>query len=508
MRRANWQAWGAVWALTCAMVWATAACGTDTVVGADPQADAESADDAADAWHPTPKDVVAADAQTDVTDAADVRADSDGGSAGDVAADTVADGSADGGNDAVDAAGDATVIIQDIGGGLPNYVASIQPTTSLFDPVGIHEVALTVDPVAWKAYLDGVNKPDGQQVYTWVNADVNVDGITYKNLGIKGFGNGSQLDNPAKPNIRLKFDQFDNNGIGPQGEKAFRLKAAGQDPTFIREPVAGAMLRAVGGQAPLFSWAHVTVNGEDFGPYLLQESVDKRYFHNHFGNNDGIKYDVTIGCGGINCPGGNCAAVASRFTASAGDTQPLVGLAYAVATATDADLPAVLDQYFVLDELLADYAVDATLSNLDGYASSAQNFTYYADEKTHKLHLIATGTDLTFGYFGDAWYALATPWGPPDTWCTRVDDVYLRIWNHPVLRAKLLEKFAALQCGLFAESTLGLVVDSYQKALAPWVVNEPKGIYTPAQTASYYKAMRTYIHKRQATLSDLLGTCP
>ncbi len=461
-----------------------AACGTEVATpseGLDAGADdAESVD-----WKPSGKDVP-------VSDAADA------------GADAAPDANA---NDAADAA--KVDVIADVGGGLPSEITEITYAKSLFDVQGIHEVKVTVDPAEWAAYMDGVSKPDGQKVYNWHKADIELDGIPYATVGIHGFGNGSQIDNPSKPNMRFKFDKYNLEGMGPEGQKAFRLKASGQDPTYLREPIAGALLRSIGGDAPRFSWAHVVVNGTDMGPYLLQESIDKRYFHNTFGNNDGGKFETVYGCLGFDCPAaGGCAALKSAYVGDPGDPQVIVDAAQAITNATEDQFPAVLDQYVYTDELLADYAVDALLSNIDGFASAGQNFTFYADEMTKKFHLIATGTDLTFGNFGKPWYELMTPWGPPNSWCkNRADQLYQRIWAHPVLKQKLLAKFQALQCGLFRDTTLLPLIDSYHNALKPFIYNEPKGIYTPKQVDAYYTSVEDYVTKRQTTLSDLLGPC-
>ena len=225
-------------------------------------------------------------------------------------------------------------------------------------------------------------------------------------------------------------------------------------------------------------------------------------------NNDGGKFETVYGCLGLDCPTGGCTVLKTAYAGDPGDTQLIVDIAQAITDATNDQLPAVLDQYTYTDELVADYAVDALISNIDGFASAGQNFTFYADELTKRLHLIATGTDLTFGNFG-AWYDLLAPWGKPNSWCgTRTDKLYQRIWQTPALQAKLFAKFRALQCGLFKEQTLLPLVASYHTALKPFTDNEPVGLYTPKQVDGYYAALASYITKRQKTLSDLLGPCP
>ncbi len=446
-------------------------------------------------WKPTPKDALAADYAA--SDAA-----ADASQPLDTQSDTApaTDSQADSGPDAV--------IVADVGGGLPSEITQIGAPASFFDVAGIHTVKLSVDATEWAAYMAGVNQPDGLKVYDWHPATVEIDEKPYGSVGLHGFGNGSQLDNPQKPNIRIKFDQYDGANVGPDGEKAFRLKASGQDATFVRELLAGALLRDIGGNAPRAGWARVWVNGQDFGPYQLQESVDKRYFKQAFGNNDGDKFATLYGCYGFDCPEGGCDKLAAAWEGSPGNTQTIADLAQAISEATDADLKQVLNDHFYLGDLLANYAVDALLSNIDGLASAGQNFTVYNDMKTKRLRIIATGTDLTFGGF-DAWYDLQTPWGKPNAWCpARVDQLYARIWQVPELKAKLLNKFKALQCGMFRPEVLLPLVTSYKLALKPFLSSDPKNKQSAAQIEVAYGALASYIQKRQQTLTDLLGACP
>lgn len=424
--------------------------------------------------------------------------------------------SADG---AADTAGDvpAAIPVSDAGGGLPAGDLKIGTPTELFDPLGMHVVQVTLDPADWQKYLAGAAGPDSHKTYDYYKASVTFDGIPYTNLAIKGFGNGSQLENPKKPNIRIKFDHFDPNLTGPEKEHAFRLKASGQDPTFLREPISSSLVRSLGGHAPRFSWATVKVNGEDYGPYQLQESVDKRMYSHDFGNNDGNSYQTLIACVGLDCAPGKCDVLKSTYVGEPGiatgtaDGHELAEIGQAIATSTPETLPAVLAEKLGLDGFLSDYAVEAVLSDLDGLAAAGQNFTFYIDEKSAKLHIVRTGSDLTFGNLGNAFYDLSAPWGLPNSWCPkRADQLYLKIANSPPLKQQLDAKFRALQCGIFKNTTLVPITQQYQAALKPWIYKDPKGLYNGKDNeldAAYLK-LRNYVEKRQKTLLDRLGPCP
>jgi len=387
--------------------------------------------------------------------------------------------------------------------------AELGAPAQLFDPFGVHAVHITVDPANWAAYLDGVNKPDGKKVYDWYVATVSIDDVAFPNIGIRGYGNGSQITNPEKPNIRLKFDQFSFAGIGPAGEQSLRLKSAGQDATFLREPIAYELVRSVGGYAPRWSWALVTVNGVNYGIYQLIESVDKRLFKAVFGNNDGHKYESTIGCIGLNCPWGDCKKIPKAYKLDPGDGSELVALATAITTVTDEQFEVTVGGIINLDGLLAAYANDAVLSNIDGLASSGQNFTFYVNEATGKIEIIQTGMDLTFGNFGDAWYDFLAPWGPPNSWCPgRIDWMFKRITQIPALKDKLLAKMRALQCGAFGAGKLVPVLAAYQELLNKFVYKDPLSPYSADKLDQKYESLSEYVTLRTDALKVLLGPCP
>ncbi len=390
----------------------------------------------------------------------------------------------------------------------PSYGMAL--AKELFDKKGIHEVVVTLAPSDWQDYLAGAALPDGEKLYAYYPATIDFDGVTKLTVGVKGFGNGSQTANPAKPNIHIKYDQFLDTGIGPEGQKSFRLKASGQDPTFLREPLAGELIQSIGGYAPRWSWAHVVVNGADYGLYQLQETVDKRLFKNRFANNDGNKYESHGGCNGLNCPVSGCANLGTFYVGDPGDGSEIVALAEAVSAAAPADLLTILQAHIDVPALLADYACDAVLSNLDGLVSSGQNFTLYAQQGSHLLEVIATGQDLTFGNFKDAFYPLASPWGIPNGWCglQHQDLLFSRVWTGaqtaPLLQAKLRD----LQCGPFVQETILSRIKELAQIIHDGVYNDPKGIHTPQQIDVSYAQMQAYVVSRQKTLLDLLGPCP
>ncbi len=387
----------------------------------------------------------------------------------------------------------------------PIFPKVFGPAKTLYDPVGWHVVNLTVAKSDWSAYLALVAQQSQAGVY--FAADVAIDGAPYGKIGIRTFGFGSQFYNPKKPNIRMKFDQYDVLNRGPDKTHNLRLKASGQDRTWLRQPFSQTFVQQIGGYAPRYSWAHVIVNGVQYGIYQIFEQTDHRMFEVNFGNNDGGSFQRINTCVGLNCPGGICANLPKIYTYD-GNPAQLVALAQAGAYGAAATWWAEAGAAADLTSLLAEYAVEAFEADIDSLAAAGQNFTMYLNQSNNKLEFIPTGQDLVLGNYGGGNYALATPWGAPNTWCVpRIDNFYTRIWNDVGAKQLLMAKFKALHCGPLAAVPLNAIIDGYHELLKQDLYFDPKGQATPAETDNNYNSLKAYVTARNAWIEPQVGIC-
>jgi len=383
--------------------------------------------------------------------------------------------------------------------------AKFAPATVFFDPVGYHTVDLALTPSDWQAYLADVKA--GSSSAKFYHATATIDGKVFADVGVRKFGYGSMLNNAGKPNIRVKFNQWGTAQKGPDKLENVRLKASGQDATFLREPLTYALARAAGSVAPRTSWARVKINGAAYGLYLLEEQIDGDLFKTWFGNKNGSNFKPLLGCIGLGCPSGDCTALSSAYEVSSGSLSNLIALASAVAdpAANWTDKVAGLVD---LDQFLTFYAIDALLSNIDGLASSGNNFEAYVRSDTNRITLIASGSDLTFGNWG-AWYDLWAPWGAPTAWCAGYKDpFYARAATTPALKAKLGAILLALHCGPFATATLNPMIDGLKGLIKNDLYFDPKGIATPAQIDADIYSLKVYVSARNKLLDSQVGACP
>ena len=376
----------------------------------------------------------------------------------------------------------------------------LEPPTSVFDPLGLHVVKVTLPAATWDSYLEGVKTLTKE----YVPADVTIDGTTYTNVGLRQFGDGSQQTNPAKANIRIKFNQYVPKQYGPEELRNLRLKASGADASFLREPIVYELIRSLGAAAPRTSWARVEVNGQDYGPYQVMEQIDSRMFQHFYGNKDGANYDPVLNCMGLNCPPEGCDALASYYEVGAGDFSEMLTLAKAIDSASDADLVATLNQLVDVDDLMAVYAVEAVTADYDGLAASGFNFEVYGDEATGKLRFIRHGADSSFKIRMDPF----KPYGEPNTWCGGHEDaLFKRIVAIPELDQKLREKMQTLHCGAFATETLTAFIEEYRARLHDQIYADPKGIAPDEEITGQIDHVKGFVVQRNLELREELGEC-
>ena len=124
-----------------------------------------------------------------------------------------------------------------------------------------------------------------------VQAELVIDGEALDTVGLRLAGKlGSYRDLSGKPKFRIDFNKF-SPGQRFFGLESLALNNAVQDCSFLKEPAAYRIYRGAGAPGSRTGWAHVTVNGADYGLYLIVEYPDDRFLKRNFAEPDGNLYD-------------------------------------------------------------------------------------------------------------------------------------------------------------------------------------------------------------------------
>ena len=160
--------------------------------------------------------------------------------------------------------------------------------TALFDTDEPISVNIIMDEDDWNEML----KSAMTEVY--YVCDVEINGITVKNVAIRPKGNTSLSAIAMDPDtdrysLKLEFDHF-VKGQTCYGLDKLILNNNYADATNMKEAIIYDMYQYLGADASLYNYAKVSVNGEYWGVYLALEAVEESFMLRNFGTQDGELY--------------------------------------------------------------------------------------------------------------------------------------------------------------------------------------------------------------------------
>ncbi len=164
-----------------------------------------------------------------------------------------------------------------------SQTAAYQDT--LFDTSKVHTIDIVIDD--WDGFLETAQSEE------YSVCSVLIDGEAVKNVGIRAKGNTSlttvaSMDSD-RYSFKIEFDQYDS-GKSYHGLDKLCLNNIIQDNTYMKDYLTYQMMGAFGVNAPLCSYAYITVNGEDWGLYLAVEAIEEAFLQRNYGSDYGELY--------------------------------------------------------------------------------------------------------------------------------------------------------------------------------------------------------------------------
>lgn len=157
----------------------------------------------------------------------------------------------------------------------------------LFDTSYVHSIDIVMDADDWQSFLDTAESEE------YAICSVTIDGETVKNCAIRAKGNTSLSNVKQYGNDRysfkIEFDHYDDT-LTYHGLDKLVLNNSIQDNTLMKDYLTYRMMAYMGVDAPLVSYAFITVNGEDFGLYLALEAVEESFLERNYGADYGELY--------------------------------------------------------------------------------------------------------------------------------------------------------------------------------------------------------------------------
>ncbi len=155
----------------------------------------------------------------------------------------------------------------------------------LFDTSAVHTIDIVMDD--WEGFLETCENEEYQ------SCAVVIDGQASRNVGLRAKGNTSLSSVAAYGNNRYSFKiEFDHYEEGNTwyGLDKLCLNNIIQDNTYMKDYLAYTLMNRFGVNAPLCSYAYVTVNGEDWGLYLAVEALEESFLSRNYGTSYGNLY--------------------------------------------------------------------------------------------------------------------------------------------------------------------------------------------------------------------------
>ena len=304
------------------------------------------------------------------------------------------------------------------------------PGAWLFTDADVHSVALTLSDDARQALRDAP--------FEYAAGDAIIDGHPVGDIGVRIKGKyGSFRDIKEKPSLKFDFNHFEK-GQTFYGLKKLNLNNAIADCSYERDRVSYKVFAAAGLPSLRTSYAHVTINDEDYGLYVLVEAPDDQFLDRTFDEPDGNLYD-----GKYYMTDDWEFSTLVDFTDSYDDYFRLdegedVGMTdiFAITDAVeehrrDDDYYEALGALVDWDQILRHFAVEQWLGQNDGYVLNQNNYFVYFDPVDGRAKLIAWDLDYAFLDASDWGMSWSSPQGVLARYCRR-DETCEAAWADAV----------------------------------------------------------------------------
>ena len=388
-------------------------------------------------------------------------------------------------------------------------VAEAHPSDAYFALDRVLDISIEIAPEDWdtlrhqtRTFEDLLEEIEEYElsrpfasIYTWFSGRVTVDGETHADVGVrkKGFL-GSQSD--TKPSLKLRFDKYvDDQTLGGVIER-MTLNNSIQDPSLINTCLAYQIFAAAGLPASRCSFATVTVNGNNLGPYVHVEEIKPPFLRRHFASAEGILYEGTISDFTPDYRG----TFEKKTNENADDWSDVDAVLAALQDPSDAGLKALAD-IVDLDRFLTFWATESLVGHWDGYTGDRNNYHFYR-EPDGKFVFIPWGVDDTFHLKDDPnpFDNISNP--PPSV--LALTAIPNRLYNNDDWRAKYAVRLKELLNTVWKEEELLASVDEMAAIVQQYALPEVRDA-----AAADTERVRKFILKRKGEiLADITPEPP
>ncbi len=276
----------------------------------------------------------------------------------------------------------------------------------IYDMQQITEIKIYLEEADWDSTLQA-NKEDEERLI----GDVLVDGVRYKQAGIRYKGNSSYHNTRNKGYrkfpFNIKIDKEIDDQLLPGEYGTLKLSNVFRDPSFVRELLSYEIARKYI-PASRANFAKVYVNDEYLGVYHNVESIDHRFLREYFREDAGVlfKCDPTWSIE----PSASCPQSDHASLEYLGEDSTCYYRYYELKdkkgwqdfirfTKILNHEPQRLEEVLDIDKALWMLAYNSVLVNLDSYTGMLGHNYYLYQDTSGIYHPIVWDMNLSFGGF-------------------------------------------------------------------------------------------------------------
>ncbi|MCA9259252.1 MAG: CotH kinase family protein, partial [Planctomycetales bacterium] len=261
----------------------------------------------------------------------------------------------------------------------PSEVAQY-PDEQLYDLAAIRTYFLQFEADDWERELSDFHGTDVD-----VAAEMQVDGATFENVGVRfrGMSSYMMVREGSKRSFNISLDHA-NPEQRFHGRKTLNLLNSNGDPSFMSSVLYSHIARQYIA-APKANLAKVVVNGESWGVYVSAEQFDRDFAEERFGEG-AARWKVPGspgGRGGLEYLGEEVEPYRARYAIKSRDEdeswQALIELCRTLNETPADKLEEALRPILDIDSTLWFLALDVTLANSDGYWTRASDYSIVRD---------------------------------------------------------------------------------------------------------------------------------
>jgi hypothetical protein len=209
-------------------------------------------------------------------------------------------------------------------------------------------------------------------------------------LHLKGFDSFRPIE--QKPSFKIDMAEW-QDGATLHGVRRLTLNNNIQDASMMAENLGFMLMDRMGVPAPRHGYACVTVNGEPYGLYGVVETIDQQFVERHWDDSSGNLYEREQGADLHE-------DLVDRYVLAEEGQPPDRADLYALAAALEAagpdQLMDVLRAHFDAEALLAMWAVDLVIGNVDGYVRRGNNYHLYHEPTSDRWWMIPWDENQAF----------------------------------------------------------------------------------------------------------------